>query len=233
MYNILVIEDDNDINSLIKELLLADGYNVSSAFSGTEGKLLFDIAKNDYDLIFLDLMLPGMSGEDLLRYIRDVSEVPVIIVSAKSIQNHKVNILKLGADDYITKPFDINELSIRAMNILKRVGISKQVETNKNLEYKDLEYKDLILNLESFEVSICNNITEFTHREFLLLKLFIENSKKVFTKANLYESIWEEEYLGDDNTLNVHISNIRKKILKNGGSEVIDTVWGIGYKLKV
>ena len=228
MYNILVIEDDNDINSLIKELLLADGYNVSSAFSGTEGKLLFDITKNDYDLIFLDLMLPGMSGEDLLRYIRDVSEVPVIIVSAKSIQNYKVNILKLGADDYITKPFDINELSIRAMNLLKRASISKQVQTNKNLEYKDL-----ILNLENFEVSICNNLTEFTHREFLLLKLFIENSKKVFTKANLYESIWEEEYLGDDNTLNVHISNIRKKILKNGGAEVIDTVWGIGYKLKV
>lgn len=230
MYNILVIEDDNDINGLLKDILTNEGYTVDSAFSGTEGKLLFDYNKEKYDLIFLDLMLPGMTGEELLSYIRKISDTPVIVVSAKSLQKGKVDVLKLGADDYIIKPFDIDELIIRAVNLLKRSSktpiVSKEIETL-------LTYKDIILNLENFEVKICENIVEFTHREFLLMQLFIENKKRVFTKANLYESVWEEEYLGDDNTLNVHISNIRKKITKNGGTDIIDTVWGIGYKLKV
>ncbi|MGL4760774.1 MAG: response regulator transcription factor [Sarcina sp.] len=227
MYKILIVEDDNYINEMLREVLGSEKIDVISAFSGTEGKLYIDLKLNELDLILLDLMLPGMSGESLLKYIRSISDIPVIVVSAKSIQEEKVQMLKEGADDYIVKPFDINELIVRVNNILKRNKFNA-MPTKGNID----EYKNIKIEKDTFEVSVCDKKIDFTHREILLLEVFIENPKRIFTKANLYEKVWNEEYIGDDNTLNVHISNIRKKIVKNGGDDIIETVWGIGYKLK-
>lgn len=228
MYKILVVEDDNTINKMIKEVLEKENFEIVSAFSGTEAKLYIDSYLNSYDLILLDLMLPGMTGEELVGYIRNKSNIPIIVASAKAVQHDKVQLLKAGVDDYIVKPFDINELVVRTTNLLKRNSYKGGNKEEKNI----VEYKSIKFEKDVFEVTINNKHIDFTHREILLIQLFIENPKRVFTKANLYRKIWEEEYIGDDNTLNVHISNIRKKITKNGGEDIIDTVWGIGYKLK-
>lgn len=228
MYKILVVEDDNTINKMIKEVLEKENFEIVSAFSGTEAKLYIDSYLNSYDLILLDLMLPGMTGEELVGYIRNKSNIPIIVASAKAVQHDKVQLLKAGVDDYIVKPFDINELVVRTTNLLKRNSYKGGNKAEKNI----VEYKSIKFEKDVFEVTINNKHIDFTHREILLIQLFIENPKRVFTKANLYRKIWEEEYIGDDNTLNVHISNIRKKITKNGGEDIIDTVWGIGYKLK-
>lgn len=222
MENILIVEDDMDINHLIATVLKQAGFSVEQAYSGTEAKLLVD--HGTYALILLDLMLPGMTGEEFITYLRQKSAVPVIILSAKDTQMDKVTLLRLGADDYMTKPFDNEELLARIEAIFRRLGTA-----NPSTAKKELIYKDVALNQETHEVQVLGNGISLTAREFAILELLMENPKKVFTKANLYESVWQDEFFGDDNTINVHISNLRTKI---GDKDFIQTVWGIGFKLK-
>lgn len=227
---ILIVEDDNDINHMVKELLCRNGYEAAQAFSGTEALLY--IEKECPAAMILDLMLPGMSGEDLLKKIKkEYPEIAVIISSAKDGTKTRVDMLRAGADDYITKPFDTEELLARLEAVLRRSG--KNEKFLKEDSGKKLRYKDIILEPEEFRVTVAGTEIRMTRREYLILELLMGNPGKVFTKSNIYESVWNEEFLGEDNAVNVHISNIRQKLAKANEEETyIETVWGIGFKMK-
>jgi len=207
---------------MLCELLRQNGYEPTAAYSGTEAVLNFKLGT--YDLVLLDLMLPGKSGEAVLSDIRAVSDVPIIAVTALSDKESTVSLLKSGADDYISKPFDNDELLARIEVQLRR----KQ----SGLVQDNITFKDITLNLDQFDASVNNKGAGLSKREFEILKLLMSHPKKVFTKNNLYESVWQDEFIGDDNTINVHISKIRAKLADlNPDDEYIQTVWGIGFKM--
>jgi DNA-binding response OmpR family regulator len=222
---ILVIEDDNDINNMICDLLEQNGYITKKAYSGTEALMVFD---STIELVLLDLMLPGLAGEQVLQEIRKHSAVPVIGLSAKSDKASTIHLLKTGADDYIVKPFNNDELLARIEAQLRRL-----YQPIKSLqEVNILTYKDIAINTETYSVEVGETPVSLTKREFMILELLMKYPKKVFTKSNLYEHVWNEEFYGDENTVNVHISNIRSKLAKvNQEEEYIKTVWGIGFKM--
>lgn len=223
--NILVVEDDLDINNLLCKILIKEGYNVRPAYSGTEAKMCME--QYDFQLILLDLMLPGINGEDIIKYIRKVKIMPIIVISAKADQDVKVEVLRLGADDFISKPFDTNEVIARVQSQLRRYMVFSRPK-----EERILRHKDLVLNRDTVEVTLDGKPVILTAREFCILELLMSNPNKVFTKSNLFEHVWNEEFLGDDNTVNVHISNLRSKLSKiKPNDEYIHTVWGIGFKI--
>ncbi len=222
---ILVVEDDIHISSMLCDLLNNNGYDTRAAYSGTEALLLMEL--NKFSLVLLDLMLPGLPGEEVLKKLRQRHDMAVIAVSAKDDQKTKIELLKLGADDYVTKPFDTNELLARIEANLRRLS---RVAHPPNASF--LTYKDLSLNTETFELRVGSIPITVTKREFMLLLTLIRNPKKVFSKNNLYEALWNDEFFGDDNTINVHVSNLRAKLAKaNPDTEYIQTVWGIGFKM--
>lgn len=229
---ILIVEDDNDISAMLKELLEQNGYKTAQAFSGTEALLY--IEKQSPLAMILDLMLPGLSGEELLaRVKKDYPQVAVIVSSAKDETKTRIDLLRAGADDYIVKPFDTEELLARLEAVLRRSTASQEGKMAKNQEKTKLTYKDLVMEPEEFQVFLSGEELKLTRREFLILQLLMENPGKVFTKSNIYQSVWNEEFLGEDNAVNVHISNIRQKIAKIKGEETyIETVWGIGFKMQ-
>lgn len=221
MRHLLIVEDDAENSQLLKEYLEEHGYACTQAFSGSEGKLLFSMEK--FDLVLLDLMLPGIAGEEL---VSDFSgKVPVIVMSAKNGLDSKVEVLTAGADDYICKPFDLPELLVRIQVQLRRRG--KDVEDKGNV----CRYKDWTLDPDAQEMTAAGKKIELTKHEFLILELLIRNPKRVFSKQMIYEYAWGEEYLAEDKTINVHISNIRAKLKESGTDSYIQTVWGIGFKL--
>lgn len=225
-YKILIIEDELDINDLLVKMLEEAEYRTVQAFSGTEAKLLLE--KDIPDLILLDLMLPGISGEKLLYDIRENKHcnVPVLVLSAKSSLADKVSLLKDGADDYITKPFEPEEVIARVQSALRRVG--KESSSEKNLTYKNLQ-----LFPQARKVTIRGTEILLTASEYDILYLFMQNPGKVYSRESLYELVWHGGYYGENNTVNVHVSNLRKK-LKEADSEedYIKTVYGIGFKLQ-
>jgi DNA-binding response OmpR family regulator len=224
--NILVAEDDSDINGLLCRILSRQGYSVRGAYSGTEAKMCLEMY--DFQIILLDLMLPGASGEELIAQIREIKTMPIIVISAKDTQETKIDVLKLGADDFVSKPFDVNEVVARVESQLRRFMVFSKGEVDKNL----LRHKHLTLNRETMEVKVKDKFLSLTAREFAILELFLTYPNKVFTKANLFEHVWKGEFLGDDNTVHVHVSNLRSKIAKaDKDTEYIHTVWGIGFKL--
>lgn len=236
---ILIVEDDNDISHMLKELLQQSGYATAQAFSGTEA--LFYIEKELPAALILDLMLPGMNGEELLLKIKqDHPEVAVLIASAKEDIRTRVSLLRAGADDYIVKPFDVEELLARLEAVLRRSEKSAISENKENTDLLSegtrratLQYKDILIEPEEFRVTVAGSEIRLTRREYLILELLMKNPGKVFTKNNIYESVWNEEFLGEDNAVNVHISNIRQKLAKVNPTETyIETVWGIGFKMK-
>jgi DNA-binding response OmpR family regulator len=221
MPSILIIEDDMSIHSLIKEMLELNGFKPLSAYSGTEGKMIFE--QNQVDLVLLDLMLPGKTGEQFLQEIRQNSAVPVIVISAKNDQDSKLELLTNGADDYITKPFDVKEL-------LARIHIQfRHAEKAAASDAKEIQYKNINVNLDTREVIISSHTVYLTGREYSILQLFLGNPQKVFSRANIYESVWKEPYIDSDKTINMHISNLRNKINLEH-TNYIKTVWGIGFK---
>jgi len=172
-------------------------------------------------LILLDLMLPGMTGEELIAHIRQSCSIPIIVLSAKETGPDKINALRLGADDYITKPFDGEELLARIEANIRRIQFTPETASL-------LSHHDLLMDRDSRKVTAAGMDISLTAREFAILELLMLNPKKVFTKANIYSSVWNEEFFGDDNTVNVHISNLRSKLQ----GDYIQTVWGIGFKLQ-
>lgn len=221
MKKILIVEDDSDIHNLIKDILEKEEYEVLSAYSGTEAISL--IEKNDIDLILLDLMLPGITGEEI---IKKVTDIPIIVISAKISTEDKVNSLTIGANDYITKPFDTNELLAR---------IKVQLRTNKKEE--NLVYKDMVLERTTHNLYINKEKISLTKIEYQILEQLLLNPKEIITKTKLINLlnnnsnnlIYTKQY--DENSLKVHISNIRKKIRNITKKEYIESVWGIGFKL--
>ncbi|NLZ47626.1 MAG: response regulator transcription factor [Clostridiales bacterium] len=225
--NILIVEDDNEINNMLALLLSKNGYNVRQAYSGTEAKLYLD--QMEFHLVLLDLMIPGVNGEQLLLDIRATNQMPIIVITAKLDKQLKLDLLRAGADDYIIKPFDLDEVSARVYSNIRRY-----LEfSNGNNSSERLTYKDIVMDKNTKEVWVNSKLVTLTAREFAILELILSHPKKVFTKANLFESVWGDEYLGDDNTVNVHISNLRHKLTKaNTNEEYIETIWGMGYRIK-
>ncbi len=224
--HILVVEDDGDINRLLCDILMQNNYIPQPAFSGTEALLYLE--RQSWALVLLDLMLPGLEGEMLLERIRAHSDAPVIIISAKLEQQTKVAALQAGADDYITKPFDIEEVSARIHAQLRRYLRMHDAPAGKLLSFKDIR-----VDIGAKKIHAAGTELNLTAREYAILVLLISNPAKVFTKANVFESVWRETYYGDDNTINVHMSNLRSKLARaNPAEEYIETVWGMGYRLK-
>ena len=221
-YRILVIEDDTDINNVIADTLTKVGYICTQAFSGTEALLYLE--RENYALAVMDLMLPGLSGEDLLPKLKEKQSIPVIVVSAKDGLDSKINLLTSGAEDYITKPFEIQELVARVGVQIRRFAGSEETP-------KLLQYKDLVLNQASFTASANGEEIVLTKQEFKILELLLSYPNKVFSKQDIYDYAWNDIYIGEDKTINVHISNIRKKLKAVSSEEYIETVWGIGFRL--
>lgn len=222
METILIVEDDIHINALLKEALIKAGYRCTQAFSGTEAGLLLE--KGGYSLVLLDLMLPGMTGEEVLKEIRRQGNTPVIVLTAKDTLDEKIELLTTGADDYITKPFEIKEVLARIQVQLRH----KSQEPAQDI----LSYKQLVLDKKNFQVSLKGQeLSRITKQEFAILELLLKHPKQVFAKEDIFEYAWEEAYMGETKTLDVHISNIRKKIKAITDEEYIETVWGIGYRL--
>lgn len=219
---ILIIEDDKNINDMLKQLLNSNGYETLSAFSGTEGVLLHN---SDISLILLDLMLPGKNGEEIIEELKAKSNVPIIVMSAITETTKKIDLFELGADDYITKPFDNGEL-------LARIKVQLKHKQNSN-DDSILKFKDIEMNTIEHTV-ICNNKNVIlTKNEFNLLKTLMEHQDQVLTKSMLFDLVWDSEESGDDNTLNVHISKIRNKLKEcNKDNNYIETIWSIGYRLQ-
>ncbi len=218
--NILIVEDNDDINHMIMNYLTKAGYHCEQAFSGTEALMYFKM--NTYDLIILDLMLPGISGEAFLTNVREVSNLPVIVLTAKDTLDSKVEVLGAGADDYLCKPFALEELLARIQVQLRKI--------HKN-SYESIVFKSLHLEPLIYDGTINNHSLNLTKHEYLILELLMKNVKRVFTKQEIYEYVWNDDYCYDDKTINVHISNIRKKIKKISDEDYIKTVWGIGFKM--
>lgn len=221
---ILIIEDDADISQLLYTALSKAGYDAVQAYSGTEGKMLLGLKGKSFSLVLLDLMLPGMSGEELLSVIRSESDIPVIVLTAKDELDDKISVLTGGADDYITKPFEIPEVLAR-IQVQLRHAVKEQ-------ESDRLTYRDMILDRTTRQVMIAGTpLPKITKQEFAILELLIRHPKQVYSKEDIFEYAWEEPYMGETKTLDVHISNIRKKIKAVTSDEYIETVWGIGYRL--
>lgn len=223
MQKVMIVEDDVEINKLLTDFLNKNGYEVFCQYDGLH--VLDCLLENKIDLLLMDIMLPYRSGDIVLSDIRRHSTVPVIILSAKETTQNKIDLLRLGADDYITKPFDMEEVLARMESNLRRTQIQ-------NGSQSFFQHKDLILDFEKNTVFLQGKELFLTAKEYAILELLMKYPDKVFSKANLFQSIWGTEYISEDNTLNVHISNLRNK-LKNIRPEedYIDTIWGIGYRL--
>lgn len=224
MEHILIVEDDASNSQMLREYLEGHGYVCSQAFSGTEAKLLFSM--KEFDLILLDLMLPGIPGEELVALFSE--KTPVIVLSAKSGLDSKVDVLSAGAEDYLCKPFQLPELLVRIQVQLRRRGRAMEDTVPKG---KVFRHREWILNPDTLELTAAGTPISLTKHEFLILELLIRNPKRVFSKQTIYEYAWGEEYLAEDKTLNVHISNIRSKLKDSGTDSYIQTVWGMGFKL--
>ena len=217
MKNILVVEDDIYIGNMTEEALKAKGYNVLRAYSGTEA--LLKLASDNIDLVLLDLMLPGLSGEEVVLKIKNI---PVIIVSAKTAIDDKVELLSVGAADYITKPFDIREL-------LARIEVQLRNPTIKNTE---ITYKNIVIDTSAHSVTVSDTPAKLTKTEYAILKQLMLNPTQVITKSSLLDLISIDTPDCTESSLKVHISNLRKKLSEASGEDYIDAVWGIGFKMK-
>ncbi|WP_296645285.1 response regulator [Romboutsia sp. 13368] len=224
---ILIIDDETHIVELIKFNLETSGYEVDFAYDGLDGYL--KVKENTPHLVLLDWMLPNISGIDVLKKIRSdksLSNIPVIMLTAKNMENDKIEGLELGADDYITKPFSIKELLARVSSVLRRYNITKE-----NVE-SILNVGNLNINLLKHEVSKGNEKIDLTLKEFELLKLLLENKGKVLSRNYLLDKIWGYDYYGETRTVDVHIRYLRKKIEGDDSSEkYIQTIRGVGYKI--
>lgn len=223
---VLIVEDDKEINNILRTFLEQKGYEVWTALDGHVATQQMN--EREYDLILMDLMLPFKSGERLIKELREKSQTPVIVLSAKTMLETKLEVLRLGADDYILKPFDLEEVLVRMEVVLRRSGTGEGETKAADI----LSCGELTYFLTENRVTFASQEIALTAKEMHLLRLFLENPEKVFTKANLYEAVWNDVYYYEDNTINVHISNLRNKLKKATGQDFVETVWGIGYRLK-
>lgn len=224
---IAVVEDEKDIRELLFEELTKQGYQVLTAEDGWQAEELFKNVK-ELSLVILDLMMPGKDGISLMQELRKNNTVPILILSAKNTEFDKVVGLEHGADDYLTKPFSVFELLARVKSMLRRNDQYNHV-ANRATDSNDLGFE---LLPEAFSIRKNQQEIQLTKKEFDLLQLFVDHPKKIFTKYQLYQEVWDDEFLNDDNVLNVTIRRLRKKIEDDPSNpKYVVTVWGIGYKL--
>lgn len=225
MPRILLIEDDTDINNAVCEYLTRQGCRCRQAFSGTEGLLYW--RQEGADLMVVDLMLPGLNGQGLLAEVRRTAAVPVIVLSARTAVQDRVELLRLGADDYLTKPFSLEELWLRIGVQLRHAGAARPAgeDTAPTIRYKDWE-----IDPEKRSLVAAGQPVELTLHEFEIVALLASRPQKVFTRQEIFEQVWNQTYFVEDKTINVHISNIRAKLRPTGTDGYIRTVWGIGFK---
>ncbi|QXM06617.1 response regulator transcription factor [Crassaminicella indica] len=225
--NILVVEDDEAINQLICTTLKKAGYRVDAAMDGEEALLKYK--EKNYHMILLDLMIPKIDGIEVMRRIRVESIVPIIILSARDEEIDKILGLRMGADDYMIKPFSTAELLARVGSTIRRSFYFKESSIAKE---EKIIYGDISLDVNNYEVRKKGEKLALTRKEFEILKLFFKNPNRVFTKQQIFQHVWRDDYIGDENTVMVHIRRLRSKIEENSSNpKIIVTVWGIGYKL--
>ncbi len=225
---ILLIEDDSSISEMVENYLKKEGFILSIAFNGEEGVRKF--LNSSFDLVLLDIMMPKLDGLEVVRIVREKSSVPILIMSAKDSDVDKAIGLGLGADDYIAKPFSLVELSARVKAAIRRA--TKYSQSEKKEFDQCVKYGELTIELHNYTVTKNNVNLQLTSKEFDILRLFIMNPKRVFTKADLYSFIWNEDFLGDENVISVHMRRLREKIEEDPSKpKYIKTLWGIGYKL--
>lgn len=228
--NILLIEDDPSISEMVKNYLISDGFKVVTAFNGEEG--INEFLRDSFDIVVLDIMMPKLNGMEVMKVIREKSTVPILIMSAKDTDVDKAIGLGLGADDYISKPFSMVEFSARVKAAIRRGKMYSYSPSNQE-EVKSINFHEISLDLNNFSVTKNGEKIQLTSKEFDILKLFITNPNRVFTKAQIYNLIWNDEYYGDENVINVHVRRLREKIEEDASKpKYIKTLWGIGYRLE-
>jgi two-component system, OmpR family, response regulator VicR len=225
---ILLVEDDQSISEMVSRHLKKEGYRVVTAFEGGEAIRIF--FEDAFDMVILDLMLPGADGLDILQRIRQKSWIPVLIMSAKGSDVDKALGLGFGADDYMAKPFSLIEMTARVKAALRRAKLYSQ--ENPQINDRTIRIFNLVIDPDNFSVLKNGREINLTAKEFHILRLLTTHPNQVFTKAQLYEHVWNDSYYGDENVINVHIRRLREKIEDDPSTpRCIKTLWGIGYKL--
>ena len=222
MRKILIVEDEVSINDILTTSLKREGYDVVSAFTAREALILFDGFKPD--LVLLDLMLPDGKGEEICKEI--YKKACVIMITAKSNILDKLNGMEIGADDYITKPFDIREVKMRVKVALRRLEYNGVIENNKNLE------KGLFIDIQKREARKDGQVIKLSKKEFDIIWLLYSNKEMVFSREQLLNNVWGIDYYGDDRTIDVHIRRLREKLGEEKGQSIIETVFGVGYVMR-
>lgn len=229
--NILIVDDEKEIRDLVEIYLKSEGYNTIQAADGLEA--VEAVKNNDIDLVILDIMMPNMNGIEACLKIREMKEMPIIMLSAKSEDIDKILGLNMGADDYITKPFNPLELVARVKSQLRRFYKFGNKYDNSLEEENIIQIDDLMINLDTHEVSLGDKMVKLTPTEFDILALLAKSRGKVFSIENIYESVWNQDFMTSDNTVMVHIRKIREKIESDPRNpRFIKTVWGVGYKIE-
>jgi DNA-binding response OmpR family regulator len=224
---VLIADDEKEIRDLLKTYLEREKYEVDVAVNGEEVLSLFEV--NKYNLLILDVMMPKVDGIEVCRRLRNNSNVPILMLTAKDDEIDKILGLTIGADDYITKPFSINEIVARVKSLLRRFLVLGSEGATQNGTH--LTFKDLTIDLKKYTVNVAGNEVDLTGKELELLRLFATHPEQVFTKTQIFRQVWDSAYLEDDNTVMVHIRKLRKKIeVDPSNPKFIQTVWGIGYK---
>ena len=219
---ILMVEDDNEIRELLCTFLTDNGYKMDTAVNGMDG--LKKSIGSEYDLILLDIMLPYKSGDQVLKELRKKSNVPVIVLSAKDMVQTKIDVIRIGADDYITKPFDLGEVLVRIEALLRRSGRRKD-------DLEILTHKNLSLHVKEGRAFLNGKELSLTVKEYAILRLLLSNPNKIFSRSNIFDSLWEDGGNYDDNAVKVPMSNLRSKLAAQDTEEYVETVWGMGYRL--
>lgn len=220
---ILLVEDDKEIRELLRSFLTDNGYAPDVAKNGMEG-LTMALGK-DYDLILLDIMLPLKSGDQLLKELREHSDVPVLVLSAKDMIQTKIDVIRIGADDYVTKPFDLGEVLVRIEALLRRSGRRRE-------DAEILTHKNLSIHVKEGRAFLNGRELTLTSKEYAILQLLLSHPDKIFSRSNIFDSLWGDDSGNyDDNAVKVHMSNLRSKLSAQDAEEYIETVWGMGYRL--
>ncbi len=223
---ILIVDDDSNICDMLSQYLEKEGYDVSSAGDGYEATELF--RKYDPDLVLLDIMLPGKSGKDVCTEIRKISQKPIIMITAKGSVVDKVVCLELGADDFVVKPFDMNELFARIKAVLRRCNVIEEVTDDEIIRFDRIE-----ISKARYELKIDGRCIDIPPKELDLLYFLASNYNRVFTRDQLLDKVWGFDYLGDSRTVDVHIKRLREKLEGLSDKWQLRTVWGVGYKFEV
>ena len=245
---LLIIEDDKEIAKLLAVYLEKNGYQTVMRYDGVSGLNELKGHTADYGMVLLDMMLPGFSGDELLPKFRAVTDIPVIVISAVSALDSRMAMMRAGADDYIIKPFELPDVLVRIEAVARRYHIQLQIEDSENAEGgrmgphiagagqisngRKLTYENIVIDQENVSVKVKDQEITLTAREYDILVLLLSYPTKLFSKANLYESVWNEEYFPEDQSLKVHMSNLRSKLRKYDDFDYIETVWGMGYRLR-